>query len=157
MKINRFNQHVTWKTRIGILINVPTALCLQQFDKFWIWSLCNGRKRKLFESAETCLEKPHEITSSRLIYLRCLILQATVGDGFQELAGSNQAFGMTHSYSAGPKKRKDVFQCSWPKNCTLKWINFYCLNFWKTDKLVLCFLSKWRCGFILILCSSCLG
>ena len=106
MKINRFNQHVTWKTRIGILINVPTALCLQQFDKFWIWSLCNGRKRKLFESAETCLEKPHEITSSRLIYLRCLILQATVGDGFQELAGSNQAFGMTHSYSAGPKKKR---------------------------------------------------
>ena len=43
-----------------------------------------------------------------LIYLQCLILQATVGDGFQELAGSNQAFGMTHSYSAGPKKKKFV-------------------------------------------------
>ena len=41
-----------------------------------------------------------------LIYLQCLILQATVGDGFQELAGSNQAFGMTHSYSAGPKKKE---------------------------------------------------
>ena len=99
---------MTWKTRIWILINVPTALCLQQFDKFWIWSLCNDRKRKLFEFAETCLEKTREITSSRLIYLRCLILQATVGDGFQELAGSNQAFVMTHSYSAGPKKRNSL-------------------------------------------------
>ena len=32
-------------------------LCLQQFDKFWIWIACNDRKRKLSEFAETCLEK----------------------------------------------------------------------------------------------------
>ena len=31
-------------------------LCLQQFDKFWIWSACNDRKRKLCESIETFLK-----------------------------------------------------------------------------------------------------
>jgi len=35
----------------------PTYLCLQQFDKFWIWSAYNDRKRKLCESLETCFEK----------------------------------------------------------------------------------------------------
>ena len=30
---------------------------LQRFDKFWISSVCYDRKRKLCESAETCLEK----------------------------------------------------------------------------------------------------
>ena len=32
-------------------------LCLQQFDKFWIWSARNKRKRKLFEYKETCMKK----------------------------------------------------------------------------------------------------
>ena len=37
-------------------------LCLQRFDKFWIWSACIDRKRKKYESAENCLKcsvKPH--------------------------------------------------------------------------------------------------
>ena len=32
-------------------------LSLQQFDKFWIWIVCNDPKRKLSESSEICLEK----------------------------------------------------------------------------------------------------
>ena len=32
-------------------------LFFQEFDKFWIWSARNDRKRKLCEFAETCLEK----------------------------------------------------------------------------------------------------
>ena len=32
-------------------------LCLQRFNKFWISSPGNDRKRKLYESAETCKEK----------------------------------------------------------------------------------------------------
>ena len=32
-------------------------LCLQRFDKFWIWCARNDWKRKLFEYAETCMKK----------------------------------------------------------------------------------------------------
>ena len=32
-------------------------LCMQWFDKFWIWSARNDRKWKLFEDAETCMKK----------------------------------------------------------------------------------------------------
>ena len=42
-------------------------LCHQQFDKFWIWSAYNHRKRKLCQSDETCLIKTREITTSELI------------------------------------------------------------------------------------------
>ena len=45
------------KTRPKIREINWSSLCLQQFDKFWIWSACNDRKRKLCESTETCFEK----------------------------------------------------------------------------------------------------
>ena len=32
-------------------------LCLQRFDKFWIWSGSNDRKRKLCDISGTCKEK----------------------------------------------------------------------------------------------------
>ena len=157
-----------------------------------VWQILNMKfmqwpKTEIIWICWNLLEKTREITSSRLIYLRCLILQATVGDGFQELAGSNQAFGMTHSYSAGPKKKKFVklidytYACnsltnfeyiegacndrkrkfdqiklsgwlcwalkkeSWFFNAlSVKW------NSWKIDKVVLFFISNWRCGFITV-------
>ena len=34
-----------------------SRLCLQWFDKFWICRECNDWKKKLCESAESCLEK----------------------------------------------------------------------------------------------------
>ena len=34
-------------------------LCLQRFDKFWMWSAGN-RKRKLCKFAETCMEKTRD-------------------------------------------------------------------------------------------------
>ena len=51
---------------------------------------------------------------------------------------------LTHTL-LGLKKRKDIFQCSSAKGCSLKLINFCCLNSWKTDNVVLCFISKLRC------------
>ena len=42
--------------------------CRCLFDKFWIWSEWNDRKRKLCESAETCREKNCEIMSDKLIF-----------------------------------------------------------------------------------------
>ena len=38
-------------------------LCLQQFDKFWMWSGNDHRKRKLLKLAEIRLGKFREITS----------------------------------------------------------------------------------------------
>ena len=42
----------------------PSCLCLQQFDIFSSWSICNNRKRKLCRSADICLKtfvKPHQV------------------------------------------------------------------------------------------------
>ena len=56
------------KTRFKILWN--WLITLKYVCKFWIWSACNDRKRKLFESAESCLKifvKSHQVN----LFLAC--------------------------------------------------------------------------------------
>ena len=45
-----------WDWHSKNLLNNGSHLYLHQFEKFWISSSCNDRKRKLCKSFETCLE-----------------------------------------------------------------------------------------------------
>ena len=67
-----------WKTRQKRVLIVSTNLCLQRFDKFWMWSAGN-RKRKLCEFAETSMEKLVKSPWANLCFGGFLTFGTTVG------------------------------------------------------------------------------